>query len=270
MSLRRVVLPALLLLGPGCEAEVETVPEGALALVGGEALGPEDVEEVQAQLGAYAQARFRGPHGQRLLIDSVIDAELLSQEAIDAGFENDPRVGWAVIEEMAAIQLAAELERRVPRAEIAADTEALHAYYDAHLDDFRTVERRRLEGVRFDKLEEAEAALARCRAGEAELSEFGEVVTTPITARDDARYPGFHVLLFDPELKEGDWLAHPAVTERKIVVGRVFEIQAAEPREFEDPAVQEQLVNAVRAERIEPVRAQYLAELAERYPASEP
>ena len=269
MTPYRFVLAGLLL-GLGCEAEVETVPEGALALVGGEPLGPEDVEEVQAQLGAYAQARFRGPHGKRLLIDSVIDAELLSQEAIDAGLENDPRVGWAVIEEMAAIQLAAEFERRVPRAQVAADTGALRAYYDAHLDEFRSVERRSLEGVRFDKLAQAEAALARCRSGEAELAELGEVVTTPIAPRDDARFPGFHVLLFDPALKVGDWLAHPVVTERKIVIGRVFEIEAAEPRDFEDPAVQEQLVNAVRAERLEPVRAQYLAELAERYPGTEP
>lgn len=250
-----------------CEAEVDDVPEGALVLVGDQSLYPEDLGQVQGQLGAYAQTRFRGPHGQRALLDALVDASLLSQEAVDAGMARDPRAHWALVEEMATLRLNAELERRLPRAEVAADTEALHAYYQQHLAEFTEPERRSLEGVRFSDLREAEAALARLRAGEVELAELGEVVTTPLARRDDATFPGFHVFLFDASLGQGDWLAVPVLTDRAIVVGRVAQLVPAKATPAEDPAVWERLVNRVWEERSKPVRAALLAELAERYPA---
>jgi hypothetical protein len=51
------------------------------------------------------------------------------------------------------------------------------------------------------------------------------------------------------------------------VVGRVAEVIPATAAAFDDPAVQERLVNAVWEERSRPVREAFLAELAERYPA---
>lgn len=266
-TVRRLILVAFAF-SIACEAQVEGVPEGKLALVGESALGPEDVQEVQAQLGAYAQARFRGAHGRRAMLDSLIDAEVLNQEAIAAGLENDPRAHWAIVEELANLHVSAELERRLPRAEVAADTAALRAYYDAHPEDFAEPERRSLEGVKFDDLFEAEKALARCKVGDAELGEFGDIVSTPLSRRNDTEFPGFHALLFDGSLQEGDWLVHPVVTERQVIVGRVAQIDGGTLRPFDDPDVQEELVSQVRNERLDGLRAQILAELGERYPAT--
>ena len=86
-----------------CEARVDTVPEGAVALVGDQVIEAEQIEATHAQLDAFGQARFRGPHGRRALIDASISETLLVMEARDAGLADDPRVEWAVIEELAEL-----------------------------------------------------------------------------------------------------------------------------------------------------------------------
>jgi len=250
--------------------EGEGVPPGKVAVVGDVVLGPEDIAAIKAQLGAYAQLRFAGQEGRAALVESVVAAELLAQEAIDAGLGDDPRVEWAVLEEIAEVQLAAELERRVPRQSVADDTAALRAYYDAHLDEFTTPERRNLEGVYFETAKDAEQALADLVAGRTTLGALGEVVSTPLQTRDDAEHPGFHVLLFDPSLSVGDWVAAPVLIGTVLVTGRVQQIIAPTPEPFDDPAVQERLVQAVRAPRLEQARAALLAELATRYPEQTP
>ncbi len=59
-------------------------------------------------------------------------------------------------------------------------------------------------------------------------------------------------------------------SSRSLVVGYLYDVVPAEPLAFDDPAVQERLVNAVRAPLLREARATLLAELAERYPEAEP
>lgn len=250
-----------------CEAQVEVVPEGALARVGAEVIEAQQVEQTHAQLGAFGQARFRGVDGQRALIDAVITEELLVQEARDEGLAADPRVRFAVLEELAELQRDAMLERRLPRAEVAADTEALRARYQAERAEFATPERRRLRGVRFDTWEAADAALTRLQAGEVELAGLGEVVATIPMRRDDSEYPGFHEILFDPALTVGDPLAQPVLSGAYVLVGELDSIEPAGLLAFEDPEVQEALVERERAARLPPIEAELIAELAADFPA---
>lgn len=253
-----------------CEARVDTVPEGALALVGEQAIEAERLETTQAQLDAFGQARFRGPHGRRALLDALVQEELLVQEARDAGLGTDPRVDWAVIEELATLQRAAMLERRLPRADVAADTEALRARYERERERFFEPERRRMRVVKVDTFDAGERAIARIAAGELTLDELagesGEVVRTPLMKRDDHEYPAYHRFLFDPSLKVGDLVPRPVLSGSLVLVGEVDEIQPAHTRPFDDPQVQEQLVAAEWDARIEPIEAALLAELRERFP----
>jgi hypothetical protein len=221
-------------------------------------------------LGAFGQARFRGADGRRALIDAVISEELLVQEARDAGLASDPRVRFAVLEELAELQRAAMLERRLPRAEVAADTAALRARYQAERASFTTPERRRLRAVRFDTWEAAEAALARLLAGEVELTDLGEVLSTIPMKRDDLEYPGFHSVLFDPALAVGDALAHPVASGNYVLVGELEAIEPAGLLPFEDPEVQEALVEHERAARLPPIEAELLQELEARFPVTAP
>lgn len=249
---------------------MDAVPEGALARVGAEVIEVQQVEQTQAQLGAFGQARFRGADGQRALIDAVIAEALLVQEARDEGLAADPRVRFAVLEELAELQRAAMLERRLPRAEVAADTAALRARYEAERDQFTTPERRRFRAVRFDTWEAADAALARLIAGEVELAELGEVGETIPMKRDDREYPAFHALLFDPSLAVGDHLAHPVLSGAYVLVGEVSAIEPAGWLAFDDPEVQEQLVERERAARLPPIEAELIAELAQMHPEQDP
>ncbi len=248
-----------------CTVTDEGLPPGKLAVVGEVVLGPEDLSGVQTQLGPYAQLRFAGPEGRGALLEAVVAAELMAQEAIDEGLGDDPRVEWALLEEEAALYLAAELERRVPREQVAADTNALRAWYDEHPESFWNEEQRNMEAVAFKSYREADAALARLRAGEVTLEQLGERVATPLQVREDEEHPGFHPILFDEALGPGDWLSAPVLVARTLLVGRVQQRIPASRRAFDEPAVQEQLVAAVRGPRLEVARAELLRELGERY-----
>ncbi|MBX7083710.1 MAG: hypothetical protein K1X88_31160 [Nannocystaceae bacterium] len=243
-----------------CTAGAQGVPEGKLAAVGEVAFGPEDVAGVQAQLGAYAQLRFGG-EGAAALLMALVDAEVLAQEALAQGLGDDPRVWYAVLEELAALHLAAELERRVPRAAVAADRAALQAAYDADTTAFVLPQRRAAAGVVFEHWREAEDALAAVQSGAVALESLGALVTTPLQARDDGEFPGFHPTLFDPSLQVGELLPRPVVLGERLLVGRLEQDEPATRRAFDDPAVQEQLVERVRAPRVQAATAALLESL---------
>lgn len=268
---KRVILVALVA-SFGCNAASSSEPEGSealagepLAKVGNTILTTDDVARVDGQLGRYAQSRFRGDEGQQLLLQALIDAEALAQAAKGAGLGDDPRVKWAIVEEMAGLALAAEIERRVPEDEIAGDRQRLRAYYDAHLDAFMQDERRSFEGVAFPDLDAAEAAHAAVVAGERTLESYGEVLSTPAKARDDERFPGAHPIVFARAAKEGELLGAPLVLARDVMVARLVEIEAATPKSFDDPSVQSAIVEAIRAPLVAEAKAAYLAELRARY-----
>lgn len=261
------------------------MPEGALARVGDVVIEPAQVEAAQTQLDAFGQARFRGPHGQRALIDALIEQELLVQEAKRAGYGDDPRVEWAVLEELAELQREAMLERRLPRAEVAADTQALRARYERELAEVSVEargdspwwvpERRRLKVLRVDTWDQGERGIARIAAGELSLEAFADEIATaasprqllrtPMMKRNDAEYPAYHSVAFDPALEAGALLPSPVLSGQVLLIGEVEEIEAAGARPFEDPQVQELLVTAERAERLERVSAELASELAARF-----
>ncbi len=257
---------ALIALGLGCPAEPDTLPEGALARVGDRVFYEEDLVGLIPELGPYAQMRFQGREGLAVMLDALVDAELLAQAAERAGLGDDPRVAWALLEEVAAGVLRAELERRVPYESVAGDAAALRAAYEAHADEFTTPERRGAEGVLFRRLPEALEA-HRALLGGAPLSSLGEVVHTDLQARDDARFPAFHPILFQEGLRVGDPLPHVVSVGDRLFVGRLDRVTPPERKPFDDPEVQARLVEIVRAPRLAKAREAYLAELAARMPA---
>jgi hypothetical protein len=263
----RLIRFAVALLVAGCGVD-EGVPEGKLAVVGDVVIGTEDLAELRTQLGSYARRRFRGPEGMRGLLASVVDAELLAQEAVAAGLGDDPRVRWALLEEVALLYINAELERRVPYAQVAADTGALRAYYDGHTVDFTRPERRAIRGAVFHKFVEAEQAQRDLLSG-TPLAELGALSTTPLVERDDEQFPGMHAVLFTAG-PAGSLLPRVVLNGDVLMVGKVEEVTLATQEEFEDAEVQERLVKAVRAPLLAAARAELLEELAGQYPGGDP
>jgi len=263
--MHRLLLLAVCL-SAACEV-AEGIPDGKLAVVGPTVLGPEDVAAARSQVGAYGQLRFSGPEGDATMLEALIATELMALEAEDRGGAKDPRVAFALEEEIATVYLTTLLERAVPRETVASDTEALRAYYASHPESFMEPETRSAQGVVFKKFAEAEQGLAALRGGTSTLEEFGDVVATPMQARDDEEFPAFHPILFADDVAEGDFLPHPVFVGESLLVGRVQKIAPAQLRPFEDPAVQEQLVEAVIEPRREAVRQQILERLRRGEPA---
>ncbi|TPV93485.1 MAG: peptidyl-prolyl cis-trans isomerase [Myxococcales bacterium FL481] len=252
---------ALLSAGDGCgwtgDAEV---PADAVARVGPRWIRQGHLDAARDDLDAFGQLRFGGEGGRRDLVASLIDAELLRQRAEAEGLDHDGRARWAAVEALAAQHLAAELERRAPRATVAADEAALAAYYSQHADEFINPERRGMRGVFFDTAEAADEALARLREGRA-LDELGDVVEIPPAPRDDAEFPAFHRLLFTPGLVDGDLVPSPVYVRRRLLVGRVNGLIAAAPRTLSDPTVRDEIVDRVRAPLLARARLALLEEL---------
>lgn len=272
-SIGLMLTSVVMLVMVGCEARVETVPDGALALVGEAVIESNWVESSHAQLDAFGQARFRGPHGRRALVEALIQQELLVQEARDAGLEDDGRVEWAVLEELAELQLAAMLERRLPRSEVAADQQALRTRYERERQRFVEPERRRMRAVRVESYDEGERALARMQSGMLTLDAYAleqgsDIGRTPSMKRDDQEFPAYHRYLFDPSLEAGALVPVPVLSGQLVLIGEVDEISPAQQLPFEHPRVQEQLVTAEREARLQPdqpIMMALEAELAARF-----
>jgi len=258
-----------LVLALACNTD-EGVPEGKLARVGDVVFGPDDVAAVGAQLGAYAQLRFAGAEGHVALLGSLVDAEVLAQEAIRQGLGDDPRVHYALVEEIASVYLTTELERRVPYAGIAADEPRLHAWYDTNQDALAVPEQRSAQGVVFRNWATAEQAIVALDSGTTTLEELGELLTTPLYARDDTEFPGFHAVLFDASLALGDLMPRPVPVGERLLVGRVYDVVPRHAPPLRDPATRERVVQAVRAPLVAEARAALLRELAQRYPEQPP
>lgn len=263
--MHRLAALAVLLTAASCDVS-EGIPEGKLAVVGPTVLGPEDVSAARSQVGKYGQLRFSGPEGEATMLEALIATELMALEAEEAGQGDDPRVGFALEEEIATVFLTTLLERAVPRDSVALDTAALQSYYDAHPDAFTSPEERSAQGVVFKTFEEADRALAALRGGTSTLSDLGDVVATPQQARDDAEYPAFHPYLFEDGVETGDFLAHPVFLGESLLIGRVQTVSPARLRPFDDAAVQEQLVEAVIAPRREAARVAIMERLAQGQP----
>ena len=206
------------------------------------------------------------------MLEAAITEKLLILEARRRGMGNDPRIEWAVTEEQARLQLAAELERRVPEREVADDEAALRAYYEAHIDEFTLPEKRSADLIKVESADEAEALIAKLAGGEVTWEEVreGDEVYTPTLERDDERFPLFHRYLFDPKLGPGDVVPVPVYAQLVMHVASVREIVPAKPKPMDDPRVRAALIEGVRAPRLEAARQALMAELAERYPVKLP
>lgn len=238
-----------------------TLRDGDLARVQDTVFREQDVAAELAQLDAFGQLRFQGAEGARVLLLSLVDAELMAQAAESAGYGRDPRVTFAIAEEVAEVAWSSEMERRVPRGPIADDVEQLRAYYDDHPEQFVVPEQRSLRAVMFTKFGNAVPAHHALMSGDASLETLGEVVTTSLQAQDNREYPGLHPFLFDPKLKPGDVLSVPVWSGRWVLVAELHELKPAHRRPFSSPEVQEQLVEAIRGPRVDAAERRWLDEL---------
>jgi parvulin-like peptidyl-prolyl isomerase len=142
-----------------------------LAKVGDRTITLGDYAATLERMDQFDRLRYQSPERRKELLDEIIDAELLAQDARQKKLDQQPETQQA-IRQILRDALLAEARRGLPApAEISADE--VRAYFDSHRDDFREPERRRVAHIAVKDKETANKVLA--LAKKANAREWGEL-----------------------------------------------------------------------------------------------
>jgi len=143
-----------------------------LAKVGDRVITLGEYAAALERMDSFERMRYQSPDRRKRLLDEMIEVELMAQEArrrgLDKAEETQERVRQILRD-----QLLDELKKGGPAAAELSDAD-LHAYYDAHKDDFSEPERRRVAGIVVDT--KAQAATVLAKALKADASAWGQLV----------------------------------------------------------------------------------------------
>ncbi len=135
-------------------------PEGGkpVATWSGDSVTDVELKGRFAEMSPYQRARYQTLEQKRDYVDGLARFELLVQEALKKGLQNDPEVVEAAKKVMVQRLLAAELDAKT----FSVADDKIQAYYDAHKSDFVKPAMTRLAHVFFkpEHKAQAEATLA--------------------------------------------------------------------------------------------------------------
>jgi len=118
-----------------------------VAKFSGQALTDAELNQRFSEMNPYARARFQTVEQRRDYVDGVVRFELLSQEAVRRGLQNDPEVVEAARRVMVQQLLKKELEENTGGV-----TDAqVSAWYEAHQSDYVKPAMTRLAHIAFSK-----------------------------------------------------------------------------------------------------------------------
>src|SRR5450432_1112569 len=190
-SVRTLCVAAAAMLGSGCHDKPKQtlVPAASASALPGN-LTPELARQVLAKvgdreitLGEYAETlermdpferiRYQSADRRRQLLNEIIQVELLAEEAKRRGLDKQPETQER-LRQMLKEELLRDLRRNVPGPSDIPEAE-VHAYFDAHHDEFKEPERRRVSHVVVASEALAKSALQKALGASA--SDWGKLVT---------------------------------------------------------------------------------------------
>jgi hypothetical protein len=124
-----------------------TAEQAALvvAKVGDRTITLGDYAATLERMDQFDRLRYQSPERRRELLDEIIDVELLAQDARRKKLDEQPET-QQVIRQVLRDALLSEARRGLPPpADISSDE--IRAYFEAHRDDFREPERRRVAHI---------------------------------------------------------------------------------------------------------------------------
>lgn len=134
-----------------------------LAQVGSSTITLGDYAAALEHMDQFDRLRYQSPERRKELLTEMINIKLLAQEARDKGYDKEPRTQ----EELRSVLRDAMLKEARKGAPMPADIAAdeVHAYYDAHRDEFRDPERRRVSAIILPTESAAQAVLDQAKKG---------------------------------------------------------------------------------------------------------
>ncbi len=212
-----------------------------------------------SEMNPYARARFQTAEQRRDYVDGIARFELLAQEAVKRGLQNDPEV----VEAARRVMVQQLLKKEIDEGTGGITDAQISAYYDAHKSDYVKPAMARLTHIAFrpERRADAERVLAEAKALPAlDAAAFAKLARENT---DDARtkeLDGDMRFLSDEELASqyGAELAAAAATLVK--VGDLAEALVETPKALHIIKLQgRQLALNLSLEQAKPSIAQLLA-----------
>ncbi len=137
-----------------------------LARVGDTAITVGDFASALERMDRFERLRYQSPERRKQLLDEIIALELLADEArrqgLDREFETQLRLDQALRDEVLHdLRAAVPVPESLPEAEV-------RDYYDAHRDEFKEPERRRISEIVLAKADEAKRAIGSAQGASAQ------------------------------------------------------------------------------------------------------
>ena len=158
--------------GPPAAGLSEEQAAKVLAKVEGRTITLGDYAAALERMNEFDRLRYQAPEKRRELLNEMIDLELLAAEARRRGLDKTPETEEQIRQILRDAMLA-DARRSVPTPQEISPPE-VRAYYDAHRDEYREPERRRVTAVIFKDKKEAEKTLD--EAKKASAMEWGKLV----------------------------------------------------------------------------------------------
>ncbi len=135
-------------------------PSDLAARVGPNVITEQALAEQMEQIPPYAQISFKGPEGERKLLEKLIEQELLYLEALDQGLDRDPDVRKKLEQARRGV-LVGECYNREIHTRSGIPDSRVREYYWEHRDEFRVPGALDVYHIAVATLAEAQAALDR-------------------------------------------------------------------------------------------------------------
>jgi parvulin-like peptidyl-prolyl isomerase len=153
----------------GISPELQTK---VLAKVGERTITLGDFAATLERMDSFERLRYQSADRRKQLLDELIDLELLAEEARRRGLDKQPETQERV-RQMLRDELLAQVRAQTPPPGDISEADA-RKYYDAHRDDFREPERRRVAHIALGSEAEAKALLEKAQSASA--VEWGKLV----------------------------------------------------------------------------------------------
>jgi parvulin-like peptidyl-prolyl isomerase len=191
-----------------------------LARIGDRTITLGDYAATLERMDQFDRLRYQSPERRKELLDEIIDAELLAQDARKRKLDQAPETQQAIRQILRDALLAEARKGVPPPADIPASE--IRAYYEAHRNEFREPERRRVAHIVVKDKETATKLLAAVNSGTAWGELFRKNSLDVKTALSEpAELAGDLGLVGPPDDERGD---NPRV--RPEVRAAVFEVDA--------------------------------------------
>ena len=143
-----------------------------LAKVGDREITLGEYAETLERMDPFERIRYQSADRRRLLLNEIIQVELLAEEAKRRGLDKQPETQER-LRQILKDELLRDVHHDVPGPSEISDAE-VHAYFDAHHDEFKEPERRRVAHVVVATEAQAKAALQKAEGASA--ADWGKLV----------------------------------------------------------------------------------------------